>query len=63
MIRTLEESVNIRAIAILNPRHLVFGNDCLYQFLEDYRSQGYRKLLRISAPPILPSVELISTIG
>lgn len=50
----------MRSITILNPKRLVFGNDCVQQFLDDYKTFGYSKLLVVTAPPILPLIEPVA---
>lgn len=44
-------------IAIQQPKKLVFGNDCMSQFAEDFLTTGLRKALIIADTAILPLIE------
>jgi len=44
----------MRSITILNPKRLVFGNDCALQFVEDFAALGHRRLFLVTSPPIVP---------
>lgn len=55
----------MRPITLLNPRRLVFGNDCIRQFEQDFVTLGHKRLLLLCAPPIVPlihtSIEFLRT--
>ncbi|MDX1702534.1 MAG: iron-containing alcohol dehydrogenase [Melioribacteraceae bacterium] len=51
----------MKKISINFPRKLVFGNDCLGDFLEEIRSLDFRKILLVADRNIEPTIEKIRT--
>ena len=49
----------MRTISIYYPGKLVFGNGCSNSFADDFISSGYKKLLLVTAPPIVNIIEHI----
>ena len=47
----------MKNIKLLQPAKIEFGAGCINQFVEDYLSQTCRKLMVLTAPPIMPLIE------
>ncbi len=47
----------MKPITLLHPRKLVFGNGCISQFVTDFRSRGYKRLLVITTSYVKPLIE------
>ena len=47
----------MKAITLLQPQKIVFGTGCIETFTEDYKKMGLRRLMVLTAPPILPLIE------
>ncbi len=47
----------MKAITLLQPQKIVFGTGCIQTLVEDYQKMGFRRLLVLTAPPILPLIE------
>lgn len=47
----------MRTLAINFPNKLVFGNGCSTQFVDDFKSLGFNRLLVVTAEPILKIIE------
>lgn len=46
----------MKAITLLQPQKIVFGTGCIQTFAEDYQKLGLRRLLVLTAPPIVPLI-------
>lgn len=44
-------------ITLLQPQKIVFGTGCIQTFCDDYLKLGYKKMVLLTAPPILPLIE------
>lgn len=49
--------MNTNTISIHFPKKLVFGNGCGKEFIADFTSRGCKKLMLLTAPPLLKIVE------
>lgn len=47
----------MRKIILNHPNKLVFGNDSINNFVEDFLANGLKKLLVVTASPILPLIQ------
>ena len=47
----------MKAITLLQPQKIVFGTGCIETFTEDYKKMGLKRLMVLTAPPILPLIE------
>jgi len=43
-------------ITLLYPKKLVFGNNAIYQFVDEYVANGFKKMFIVTAEPILPLI-------
>jgi len=46
-----------RIIIMQQPKRLVYGNDCAYQFIEDFKALVLNKVFIITSPPLLPVIQ------
>lgn len=44
-------------ITLLQPQKIVFGTGCIQTFCDDYLKLEYKKMVLLTAPPILPLIE------
>lgn len=51
----------MRTLAINFPQKLVFGNGCSDQFVDDFKSLGYGRLLVVTAEPIIKIIDPLLT--
>ena len=47
----------MKAITLLQPQRIVFGTGCIQTFVEDYKKLGLKRLMVLTAPPIMPLIE------
>lgn len=48
----------MKAITLLQPQKIVFGTGCIDTFTEDFLKLGYQRLFVLTAPPVLPLIEV-----